>query len=74
LKVSSPECRQATAFGAAFDALFDARVREADEFYRAIAPKSLDDEARLVMRQAFAGLLWSKQFYHFVVSQSRTEA
>jgi hypothetical protein len=69
LKVSSSECRQANGFGAAFDALFDARVRETDEFYRAVVPESLDDESKLIMRQAFAGLLWSKQFYHFVIKE-----
>ena len=67
LRSASPDSRQANRFGASFDALFDARIREADAFYDAIAPASLDDESRLVMRQAFAGLLWSKQFYHFVV-------
>src|SRR5215469_9472006 len=52
-------------FGTVFDEIFDARVREADDFYRAITPASLSaDEAR-VMRQALAGMLWSKQYYSF---------
>jgi hypothetical protein len=54
-------------FDAAFDRLFDTRIAEADEFYARIVPAELDADARLVMRQAFAGLLWSKQFYHYVV-------
>jgi hypothetical protein len=54
-------------FGSAFDSLFSTRIREADAFYKAIAPESLDDDSRMIMRQAFAGLLWSKQFYHFIV-------
>jgi hypothetical protein len=54
-------------FGSACDSLFATRVREADAFYNAIVPESLDGHSRMVMRQAFAGLLWSKQFYHFVV-------
>ncbi len=69
LKSISPESHSMNGFGAAFDALFATRIREADAFYDAIAPEAIDDESRLIMRQAFAGLLWSKQFYHFVVKQ-----
>lgn len=46
---------------------FAKRVAEADEFYAAIQPTELDPDTRIVQRQAFAGLLWSKQFYHFGV-------
>ena len=56
-------------FGCACDSLFATRVREADAFYNAIAPESLDGHSRMIMRQAFAGLLWSKQFYHFIVKE-----
>ncbi len=56
---------QEQAFGPSFDAAFDARVREADEFYEAIASPGLDDDSRQVQRQAFAGLLWNKQYYHY---------
>jgi hypothetical protein len=49
-----------------FDAIFSLRRREADEFYASIAPESLSPDGRNVQRQAFAGLLWSKQFYHYV--------
>jgi len=52
---------------AEFDALFAQRLREADAFYATVIPASLDADARRVMRQAFAGLLWSKQFYHYYV-------
>ncbi|HSE57676.1 MAG TPA: glucosidase [Nitrospiraceae bacterium] len=41
------------------------RKAEADEFYAQLAPPSLSDDAKRVQRQAFAGLLWSKQFYHY---------
>ncbi|HYE72095.1 MAG TPA: glucosidase, partial [Blastocatellia bacterium] len=51
-----------------FDDLFAARKREADEFYAGVIPSDLSDDARNVMRQAFAGMLWSKQFYHYVMS------
>ncbi len=53
--------------GADFDAVFDARRREADEFHRSVAPPDLGEDGRRVMRQALAGLLWSKQYYHYVV-------
>lgn len=55
------------AFGPAFDELFLKRCREADEFFEAIAPKALTPDERMIQRQAFAGLLWSKQFYHYNV-------
>ena len=43
--------------------------QEADEFYDRLAPSDVSDDARQVQRQAFAGLLWSKQFYHYDVSR-----
>ncbi|MBP7937551.1 MAG: glucosidase [Phycisphaerae bacterium] len=52
---------------AGFESVFENRRNEADEFYRTIIPaKSTEDEAR-VMRQALAGMLWSKQYYLFDV-------
>jgi hypothetical protein len=48
---------------AAFDEIFDARLREADEFYRGVKPPSASEDAGRVMRQALAGMLWSKQYY-----------
>ena len=48
--------------------VFVARREEADDFY-SFAPAGLSEDARMVQRQAFAGLLWSKQFYHYVVEQ-----
>ncbi len=61
--------RLARAGGAAIldhDEVFAKRKEEADEFY-GFAPASLSEDGRNVQRQAFAGLLWSKQFYHFVI-------
>ena len=52
-----------------FDDVFAQRRREADDFYAQVIPAELSDDARRVMRQAFAGLLWSKQFYHYVMEQ-----
>ena len=48
-----------------FDQLFVARRNEADEFYRTVVPQDLSPDAQNVMRQSFAGMLWSKQFYHY---------
>ena len=53
--------------GAPFDSIFAQRLGEADEFYAKVTPPGLSDDARDVMRQSFAGLLWSKQFYHYIV-------
>jgi Glycosyl hydrolase family 63 C-terminal domain len=61
--------RVAAFSGRTFDAVFTARKHEADEFYNAVTPRDLSEDARSVQRQAFAGLLWSKQFYHYDVSR-----
>jgi hypothetical protein len=50
-----------------FERVFAQRIAEADEFYATVIPCELSPDARNVMRQSFAGLLWSKQFYHYVV-------
>ncbi|MFL5381190.1 MAG: MGH1-like glycoside hydrolase domain-containing protein [Longimicrobiaceae bacterium] len=63
----SAEVNGAGAFGEAFDALFAARIAEADAFYAPLAAPEVSDDERMVQRQAFAGLLWSKQFYHYDV-------
>jgi len=52
-------------FGRAFAGTWAARRREADEFYSSVIPSSLDEDAARVMRQALAGMLWSKQFYNY---------
>jgi hypothetical protein len=51
-----------------WDAVFDNRIREATDFYAQFSD-GLPEEARAVQRQAFAGMFWSKQFYHFVVEE-----
>ena len=52
-------------FGAQYDRMFQLRRREADEFYDAITPPSVAEDARNVMRQALAGMLWTKQCYSY---------
>jgi hypothetical protein len=48
-----------------FDAVFAARRAETDAFYDVIQPSDLNAEERRIQRQAYAGLLWTKQFYHY---------
>jgi hypothetical protein len=54
-------------FGPGFERAFAERMAEADAFYAARLPVELTEEERRVARQAYAGLLWSKQFFHFSV-------
>jgi hypothetical protein len=61
--------RAATAFGSRFDLVFKERRGEADEFYQAITPATLSPDEANVMRQALAGMLWTKQFYHYDVDK-----
>jgi len=63
----SPDGPGAARPFADFDAVFAARVAEANEFHGATAGPGLSDDERLVRRQALAGLLWSKQFYHYSI-------
>jgi hypothetical protein len=63
--VSQPDSTAQEQFGTRFDEVMNGRRREADEFYQSIQPPSLtEDEARM-MRQALAGMLWSKQYYFY---------
>ncbi|BCM86256.1 MGH1-like glycoside hydrolase domain-containing protein [Methylobacterium indicum] len=63
----SPEAGPDLRDPAAFDAVMAQRLAEADAFYAALQRDIADPDARLVQRQALAGMLWSKQFYHFDV-------
>jgi hypothetical protein len=56
-----------SSWGDSFDEVFAARMREADEFYDRVAAPGIGDDARNIQRQAFAGLLWNKQFYNYDV-------
>ena len=52
-----------------FDSLFRRRKAEADKFFATIIPGTLSDDEQNIMRQSIAGLLWSKQFYHYVIKE-----
>jgi hypothetical protein len=58
---------QPDSLGREFDAIFELRKHEADEFYAAFVPEGMGQDDRNIERQAFAGMLWNKQFYHYVV-------
>ncbi|MBV9441980.1 MAG: glucosidase, partial [Acidobacteriaceae bacterium] len=52
-----------------FNDILETRRREADEFYASITPDSVDEDRARVMRQALAGMLWSKQYYGYDVDR-----
>jgi hypothetical protein len=52
-----------------FDGVMSARAREADEFYAELTPASASADEALVLRQALAGMLWSKQFYSYDIER-----
>ncbi|MBH8552069.1 glucosidase [Nostocaceae cyanobacterium CENA357] len=54
-------------FGNEFEVVFSKRQQEYEKFYQRITPYPLSEDMRNVQRQAFAGMLWSKQFYHYIV-------
>jgi mannosylglycerate hydrolase MGH1-like protein len=64
--IDFPRLQQQTPFEH-FDRIFAERLREADEFYATVIPQDLSADAQGVMRQGFGGMLWSKQFYHYVI-------
>ena len=61
--------RTDSPFDNGFEQTFDRRIGEADEFYAAVQRPELNDEERLIQRQALAGMLWSKQLYYFDIPQ-----
>jgi hypothetical protein len=52
-----------------FDELLSRRISEANEFYATIQPNNMSADAKLIQRQAFAGMLWNKQLYYYDVQQ-----
>lgn len=52
-----------------FDDIFKAKQEEANQFYEVVQNKILDEDEKRVQRQAFAGLLWSKQLYYYDIEQ-----
>ncbi|MDD5564018.1 MAG: hypothetical protein PHQ91_09915 [Thermoanaerobaculaceae bacterium] len=69
LRLSATEEAPADPLEAGFDAVCADRIRETDEFYAAVIPPALAPAERAVARQAYAGLVWSRQFYNLVVRE-----
>jgi hypothetical protein len=67
LRLTSEDDLEGTDLDGEFDRTFAARIREADDFYAGRLPPGATEDERRVARQAYAGLLWSKQFYHYIV-------
>ncbi len=63
-KKTKTEGKAVAPFGDTFDDTVSLRLAEADEFYASVTPPSIPQDAKDVMRQAVAGMLWSKQFYY----------
>jgi hypothetical protein len=67
LRLATQALAPGTCLGEEFEELFAERMREADAFYADLLPAASTAQERGVLRQAYAGLLWSKQFYHYIV-------
>lgn len=67
LRLSAADLAPDEPFGKSFDQVFADRIRETGEFYAAKTPAGLPAESAAVMRQAYAGLLWTKQFFHYII-------
>jgi hypothetical protein len=68
LRLTGTDTHTAEAF-AEFDNLFAMRKKEADEFYGELQAPIKEEDAKNVQRQAFAGMLWSKQFFYYDIPQ-----
>jgi hypothetical protein len=66
LRLSAKAIASATPFEG-FDDVFAARIDEADRFHRTARPAEMTDDERNIVRQADAGLVWSRKFYHYIV-------
>ena len=69
LRPAAPAPSDAAAFGPRFDEVVAQRQREADDFYAEMTPATATDDEARVMRQAFSGMLWSKQLYNYDVAR-----
>jgi len=67
LRLSADGGAPATPFGVEFERTFASRIAEADAFHETVAVPGQTGQEKSVVRQANAGLLWTKQFYHYVI-------
>ena len=64
---SGKKYKSGEKFAADCEEIFEKRKKEANEFYAEIVPNNLNDDQKNVLRQSLSGMLWTKQFYHYVV-------
>ena len=57
----------AQPFDDKFEEIFATRIREADEFYQTVTKANISPDLKQIQRQALAGMLWTKQYYHYIV-------
>ncbi|MDT8379962.1 MAG: hypothetical protein RQ739_13825 [Desulfotignum sp.] len=69
LRLAKGHAADAKSMDADFEQTMSQRIEESDEFYASVLPENVTDQARNVARQAYAGLLWTKQFYHYIVKE-----
>jgi len=69
MRLSDREMLQRAPIDKGFDDTVAQRKAEAEEFYRSVIPQTINGDRKNVMRQALAGLLWSKQYYHYEVER-----
>ena len=67
-RLSAEDEHPSQPFGAGFDKVFAQRIRETETFYQNLRGHPKCDDNCNIQRQAYAGLLWSKQFYHYSVN------
>jgi hypothetical protein len=72
-RLEPEKLRDSSAFGKSFDETMEVRHQEADQFYASLTPKTVSEDAARVMRQALAGMLWSKQYYSYDVDRWAAE-
>jgi len=68
LRLTAESIRRGKPFGPGFDDVMTRRREEADTFYASLIPSAATDEERRIIRQGYAGMLWSQQFYNYVVA------
>ena len=67
-RLSNQPLTPARSLGREFEDVFAARMREAEEFHREHIPTAMSEAEQNIVRQAYAGVLWTRQFYHYIVN------
>ena len=67
LRLIGPKAIATSQPFADFDEVFETRIHEADDFYASVQPPQMKPDERLIHRQALAGMMWGKQFFHYIV-------